>query len=136
MAFDNTVTIVGNAVNAPELRFAASGTAVVSFGLAWNRRSKDGEDETSFFDVTCFGSLAENVAESVVKGTRVVVFGALQQRSWETKDGDRRSKVEIIADDVGPSLRWAAAKIERNARDNKPGGRGAVASYDPDEEPF
>ena len=68
----------------------------------------------SFFDVTCFRQLAENVAESLKKGARVVVYGTLQQRSWETDHGDRRSKVEILADDVAPSLRWATAEVTKN----------------------
>ncbi|MYI15259.1 MAG: single-stranded DNA-binding protein, partial [Acidimicrobiaceae bacterium] len=107
MGFDNTVTVVGNVTRDPELRFAQSGMAIAQFGLAWNRRRQDQEDEVSFFDVTCFRQLAENVAESLKKGARVVVYGTLQQRSWENDQGDRRSKVEILADDVAPSLRWA-----------------------------
>ncbi|MYA00066.1 MAG: single-stranded DNA-binding protein [Acidimicrobiaceae bacterium] len=119
MGFDNTITVVGNVTRDPELRFAQSGTAIASFGVAWNRRRQDQEDEVSFFDVTCFRQLAENVAESIHKGARVVIYGTLQQRSWQTDSGDRRSKVEILADDVAPSLRWATAAITRNER---PGG--------------
>lgn len=119
MGFDNTVTVVGNVTRDPELRFAQSGMAIASFGVAWNRRRQDQEDEVSFFDVTCFRQLAENVSDSVRKGARVVVYGTLQQRSWETEGGDRRSKVEILADDVAPSLKWATAAITRNER---PGG--------------
>ena len=114
MGFDNTVTVVGNITRDPELRFAQSGMAIAQFGVAWNRRRQDQEDEVSFFDVTCFRQLAENVAESLKKGARVVVYGTLQQRSWETDHGDRRSKVEILADDVAPSLRWASAEVTRN----------------------
>ncbi len=153
MAFDNNVIVVGNITRDPELRFTPGGMAVASFGLAWNRRRQDGEEETSFFDVTCFRNLAENVAESLTKGARVIVYGTLQQRSWETSDGDRRSKVEILADDVGPSLRWATAEVTRNeyrggAQAGAPsagggggGGRGpapaaAPPPYDTDEEPF
>ena len=148
MAFDNTTVVVGNVTRDPELRFSQGGTAHTNFGLAWNKRTRDGEDQTSFFDVVCFGSLAENVAESLGKGDRVVVYGGLQQRSWETQDGDRRSKVEIVADEVAPSLRWATTVVERNQRDDQPqrntrqrssGGRGrsdAPPAYDPDEEPF
>ena len=109
MAFDNTVTVVGNVTRDPELRFTQNGAAVASFGLAWNRKTQDGEDQPSFFDVTCWRQLAENVSESLVKGSRVIVYGRLEQRSWETQDGDRRSKVEIIADDVAPSLKWATS---------------------------
>ena len=129
MGFNNTVTVVGNVTRDPELRFAQSGTAIAQFGVAWNRRRQDQEDEVSFFDVTCFGQFAENVAESVKKGVRVVVYGTLQQRSWETDHGDRRSKVEILADDVAPSLRWATAEVTRNeyrggGDDRSEGGRG------------
>ena len=161
MAFDNTVTVVGNVTRDPELRFTPAGAAVATFGLAWNQRSQNARGETeekvSFFDVTCWRQLAENVAESLSKGTRVVVYGRLEQRSWETTDGDRRSKVEIIADDVAPSLRWATAELTRNdfkgeagAPSGAPSGassgapnRGGNARpatnepvYDTDEEPF
>ena len=153
MAFDNTVTIVGNVTRDPELRFTPSGAAVATFGLAWNQRSQNARGETeekvSFFDVTCWRQLAENIAESLTKGTRVVVYGRLEQRSWETDQGDKRSKVEIIADEVGPSLRWATADITKNERreggDAPAGGGGggtrpvpnqAPAGYDPAEEPF
>ena len=129
MGFDNTVTVVGNVTRDPELRFAQSGMAIAQFGLAWNRRRQDQEDEVSFFDVTCFRQLAENVAESLKKGARVVVYGTLQQRSWENDQGDRRSKVEILADDVAPSLRWATATVTKNERSGGgdyrgDGGRG------------
>ncbi|MDE0160460.1 MAG: single-stranded DNA-binding protein [Acidimicrobiaceae bacterium] len=128
MGFDNTVTVVGNVTRDPELRFAQSGMAIAQFGVAWNRRRQDQEDEVSFFDVTCFRQLAENVVESVHKGARVVIYGTLQQRSWETDSGDRRSKVEILADDVAPSLRWATAEVTRNeyrgGGDRGEGGRG------------
>lgn len=153
MAFDNSVTVVGNVTRDPELRFTPSGAAVATFGLAWNRRSQNARGETeeqvSFFDVTCWRQLAENVAESVSKGTRVVVYGRLEQRSWETPDGDRRSKVEIIADDVAPSLRWATADITRNDFKGEGGDSGARGGggrsgravpnepeYNTDEEPF
>lgn len=116
MGFDNTVTVVGNVTRDPELRFAQSGTSIAQFGVAWNRRRQDQEDEVSFFDVTCFGQLGENVAESLKKGARVVVYGRLEQRSWETEQGDRRSRVSIIAEDVAPSLKWATAAVTKNER--------------------
>ncbi|MFA5565050.1 MAG: single-stranded DNA-binding protein [Acidimicrobiia bacterium] len=148
MAFDNTVTVVGNVTRDPELRFTPGGMAVATFGLAWNRRKQDGEDEVSFFDITCFRQLAENVAESINRGSRVIVYGSLSQRSWETEDKQRRSKVEIIADDVAPSLRWATANIAKNERSDGGGMRSGGGSgsgysvpneppaYDMDEEPF
>ncbi len=157
MGIDNNVSVTGNVTRDPELRFTQGGMAVASFGLAWNKRKQDGEDEVSFFDVTCFRSLAENVAESIPKGARVVVQGTLSQRSWENQEGERRSKVEIVADEVAPSLRWASAEITRNEFKGDGGGapRGgqnsggqgggggtrpaanpAPPAYDMDEEPF
>jgi single-strand DNA-binding protein len=122
MANDNTVTIIGNCTRDPELRYTNNGMQVANFGVAINQRRRNNDTgqwedgETSYFDVSCFRELAENVAETVSKGTRVIVSGTLRQRSWETPDGDRRSKIEIIADEVGPSLRWATAQVERQAR--------------------
>lgn len=118
MATGNTVTVVGNVTRDPELRYTPSGQAVCTFGVAVNRRwqnkqSGDWEEDTSFFDVTCWAQLAENVVESLQKGTRVLVTGRLDQRSWDTQDGERRTKVEIVAEEVGPSLRFATAKVER-----------------------
>ena len=114
MASFNKVILMGNLTRDPELRFTPGGAPVASFGLAWNRRDQNGEDVTSFFDVTCWRDLAENVAESITKGSRVIVYGRLDQRSWENQDGERRSKVEIVADDVAPSLKWATAELTRN----------------------
>jgi single-strand DNA-binding protein len=153
MAFDNTVTIVGNVTRDPELRFTPNGAAVATFGVAWNRKStnprtNETEEQVSFFDVTCWRQLAENVAESITKGTRVIVYGRLEQRSWETQDGDKRSKVEVIADDVSPSLRFATVAVTRNEFRGEGGGgnsapRGGAPraasnepSYLTDEEPF
>ena len=124
---DNTITVIGNVTRDPELRFTANSQSVTTFGLAVNRRwqnrqSQEWEESTSFFDVTCWGSLADNVADCLTKGTRVVVNGRLEQRSWETQDGEKRSKVEIVADEVGPSLRWAVAKAERSQGRNGQGG--------------
>lgn len=116
-----TVTLVGNTARDPELRFTPSGQAVANFGLAVNRRWKEqGSDEwsesVSFFDVTCWRELAENVAESIVKGSRVFVTGRLEQQSWESPTGEKRNKVIVVADEVGPSLRWATAQIVKNER--------------------
>ena len=146
MAAGNHVAVVGNVTVDPTLRFTPSGQAVATFGVAVNRRWKArGSDEwseaVSFFDVACWGTLGENVAESVQKGTRVIVEGRLEQRSWETESGDKRSKVEVVADEVGPSLRWATATVVRNERSD--GGQSATSrsappttnTYD-DEEPF
>jgi single-strand DNA-binding protein len=147
MAFDNTVTIVGNVTRDPELRYLTSGTALAQFGIAYNRRyTKNGEqvEDTSFFDVVCWSNLADNVSESVTKGDRVIVYGRLEQRSWETQEGDKRSKVEIVADEVAPSLKWATARVEKIRRDGPSGGGGSSnepprnepPAYDDAEEPF
>jgi single-strand DNA-binding protein len=116
---DNTITVVGNITREPELKFLGSGNAAVKFSIAVNKRrkGKDGEYEesTSFFDVQAYGTLAENLANSVQKGNRVVVTGEIEQRSWDDKEtGNKRSTVEITASEVGPSLRWATAEITRN----------------------
>ena len=159
MAAGNNVTVVGNITRVPELRFTPTGQAVASFGLAVNRRwqnrqTQEWEEATSFFDVTCWAQMAENVSESLTKGSRVLVTGRLDQRSWENSDGDRRSKVEIVADEIGPSLRWATAQVVKNERKggddfggssssgggggstNRPAADQPSGGYSPDEEPF
>jgi single-strand DNA-binding protein len=151
---DNTVTVIGNVTRDPELRFTPSGMAIASFGLAVNRvwtdrQSNERKEQVSFFDIKCWAQLGENVSASVAKGNRVIVTGRLEQQSWE-QDGNKRSKVEIVADEVGPSLRWATASISRNERtgggDFGGGGGGGAArqqvpnepsgGYASDEEPF
>lgn len=148
MANDNSVFVIGNCTRDPELRYTPGGQAVANFGIAYNkrRRSSDGtweDGDPAFFDVTCWGQLAENVSESVTKGTRVVVVGRLDQRSWENNEGEKRSKVEIVAEEVSPSLRWATAEVTRNERREGGGSRGGssqgaedAGSYDDSEEPF
>jgi single-strand DNA-binding protein len=159
MANDNHVTLVGNITRDPELRFTPSGQAIATFGLAVNRRwqnrqTQEWEEAVSFFDVACWAQLGENVSESLSKGTRVMVTGRLDQRSWETQDGEKRSKVEVVADEVAPSLRWATAQVTRNERRDADGPRSGggggggggsnqappraepPAGYDYDEEPF
>lgn len=135
MAIGNTVDIVGNITRDPELRFTPGGMAVAQFGVAVNRRRQNRQtnewiEETSFFDVVTYGTLAENVAESLLRGARVIVTGRLEQRSWETQEGDKRSKVEIVADEVGPSLRWATAEVTKNERREGSGGGAAPAYHD------
>ena len=137
----NNVSLIGNITRDPELRYTSSGQAVASFGLAVNRRwqnrqTQAWEEATSYFDVVCWRELAENVAESITKGTRLIVTGRLEQRSWETPDGDKRSKVEIQADEVGPSLRWATAQVTRNDRVGSHAPAKERAGYAYDEEPF
>jgi single-strand DNA-binding protein len=116
---DNNVTLVGNITRDPELRFTQGGRAVAQFGLAVNRRyqvNNEWQEQTSFFDVVAWAQLGENAASSLNKGARVIVTGRLEQRSWETQDGEKRSKIEVIADEIGPSLRWATAQVERTDR--------------------
>jgi single-strand DNA-binding protein len=117
----NTTTLAGNLTRDPEVRYTREGQPSATFGMAVNRRwqvrgSDEWEESTSFFDVVCWRELAENVALTLVKGMRVVVTGRLEQRSWETEDGERRSRVELVADDVGPSLRFATAEVTRTER--------------------
>lgn len=133
---DNSVTLTGNITRDPEIRYTPSGATVVTFGLAVNRRwqnrqTNEWEEQVSFFDVKCWGQLAENVSESVAKGTRVIVDGRLEQRSWETDEGDKRSKVEVVANEVAPSLRWATAEVTKVDRTE-----AASSTADSDEEPF
>lgn len=121
MAQDNQITIVGNLTRDPELRYTPNGAALVKFGIAWSKRAPDESGqwrdvETSFFNVTAWRQLAENVAESLTSGMRVVVVGRLRTNSWETPEGDKRTTVEIEADEVAPSLKWATAKLERQGR--------------------
>jgi len=144
----NYVELIGNLTRDPELRFIPSGAAVANFGLAVNRRwrnqqSNEWEEEVSFFDIVCWRDLAENVAESLTKGNRVLVSGRLQSRSWETDNGEKRVKVEVVADEVGPSLRWATAQVTRTERRDGGGGGGydgpppnEPPAYGQDEEPF
>ena len=120
---DNTVTLVGNVTRDPEIRFTTGGRGVASFGLAVNRRyQSNGEwqEQTSFFDVVAWGTLGENAAASLSKGTRVVVYGRLEQRSWETENGEKRSKVEVIADELGPE----PALGQGRDREDRPYHRG------------
>jgi single-strand DNA-binding protein len=114
-------TMSGNLTRDPEIRYTREGQPSASFGIAVNRRwqargSDEWEESTSFFDVVCWRDLAENVALSLVKGSRVVVSGRLEQRTWETEEGDRRSRVELVADDIGASLRFATVEVTRTER--------------------
>jgi single-strand DNA-binding protein len=117
MAADNQTTIAGNLVETPELRFTNAGTPVTNLRVAVTQRiQQDGEwrdGETSFFKVNVWRGQAEHLADSLSKGDRVMVTGRLRQRSWETPEGERRSVAEIEADEVGASLKFATAKVER-----------------------
>jgi single-strand DNA-binding protein len=123
----NSVTVVGNLTRDPELRYTPAGAATCNFGLAVNRRwqnrqTSEWEEATSFFNVVAWREMAENAGESLAKGARVIVTGRLEQRSWETPDGEKRSVVEIVADEIGPSLRWATAQVVKNERRSGDGG--------------
>ena len=125
---DTHVTITGNLTDDPELKHTGNGNLVANFRLAVTARVRDGEGwrdgDTSFFRVNVWRQLAEHVAESLAKGDRAVVTGRLKSRSWETPEGDKRSVVEVEADEVAPSLRWATAKPQRAANgEAKPSGQ-------------
>jgi single-strand DNA-binding protein len=123
---DTHVTLTGNLADDPDLRFTPNGNPVAAFRLAVTARIKNGDTwrdgETSFFRINVWRQLAEHVAESLAKGDRAVVIGRLKSRSWETAEGDKRSVVEVEADEVAPSLRWAVAKPERATNGSK--GKG------------
>jgi single-strand DNA-binding protein len=150
MAADNQVVVVGNLTDEPELRFTPQGVAVASFRIAVSPRIRDAngtwrDGDTSFFRVNCWRQLAENVAESLTRGSRAIVVGRLRMRQWETQEGEKRSVVEIEADEVGPSLRWATAKLERTSRaggaaappaDDWSGGDAPAAAPAEEEVPF
>jgi single-strand DNA-binding protein len=117
----NNLTIIGNLTKDPELRFTPTGHATASFGVAVNRRwqnrqTNEWEEATSFCDAVAWGTLAENLADSVRRGDRVVIEGRLDRRSWENNQGQKRSKIEITANEVAPSLRWATVEISKNQR--------------------
>jgi single-strand DNA-binding protein len=136
MATDtNSITISGNLTRDPEMRYTPSGISKLSFGVAVNRswrnqQTQEWEEQTSFFNVVAWRQLAENASASLSKGTRVVVSGRLEQRSWETEQGEKRSIVEIVADDIAPSLRFATADVHRVER-SSPGEGGGPRQQQP-----
>jgi single-strand DNA-binding protein len=151
---DNTITVVGNLTRDPELKFLNSGQAALRLAIAvsrkWtNRQTNEQQEQTSYFDVQAYGAMAENTANSLQKGMRVVVTGRMEQRSWDTPEGKKAYAFEIVADEIAPSLRWATAKIDRNPRaeggTSYAGGnfsQGGPQTFNPpthqpfDEEPF
>lgn len=128
MAGDTTITIIGNLTNDPELRFTPSGAAVANFTVAstprtFDRQANEWKDgETLFMRCSVWREAAENVAESLQRGMRVLVSGRLKSRSYETKEGERRTVIELEVDEVGPSLRYATAKVNRTSRGGGGGG--------------
>ena len=144
---DNTITLVGNLTRDPELRFTTGGRGVASFGIAVGRRYQvngEWQEQTSYFNITAWGQLGENAAATLAKGSRVIVTGRLEQREYTTRDGDKRTAIEVVADELGPSLRWATAQVERQSgqgggggnRGGNAGGGPAPDPYMGDEEPF
>jgi single-strand DNA-binding protein len=131
MAGDTLITVIGNLTGDPELRFTPSGAAVANFTIASTPRTfdrnagewKDGD--TLFMRCSIWRESAENVAESLVKGTRVIAQGRLVQRSFDTREGEKRTVIELQVDEVGPSLRYASAKVTRTGRGGSQGQGGA-----------
>lgn len=145
----SNITLIGNLVDDPELRFTPSGVAMAKIRLAVNRRWRDqaGEwqENTSFFTGTIWREQAEQAAESLQKGARVIVTGRLEQRTWENEQGEKRSVVEVQVDEIGPSLRWATATVNKTQRqdnwsDNRQSAGASTPAarddYGPDEAPF
>jgi single-strand DNA-binding protein len=130
MAGDTTITVIGNLTDDPELRFTPSGAAVAKFRIASTPRFLDkasGEwkdGEPLFLSCNVWRQVAENVAESLQRGSRVIVSGRLRMRSYETKEGEKRTVIELEVDEIGPSLRYATAKVQRMSRSGG-GGYGA-----------
>jgi single-strand DNA-binding protein len=133
MAGETVITVIGNLTGDPELRFTPSGAAVANFTVAstprtFDRQSNEFKDgETLFMRCSIWREAAENVAESLTKGTRVIVTGRLVQRSYETREGEKRTVVELQVDEVGPSLRYASAKVTRTQRSGGGGGGGGYS---------
>ncbi|OBJ50882.1 single-stranded DNA-binding protein [Mycobacterium sp. 1423905.2] len=130
MAGDTTITVVGNLTADPELRFTPSGAAVANFTVAstpriYDRQSGEWKDgEALFLRCNIWREAAENVAESLTRGSRVIVTGRLKQRSFETREGEKRTVVEVEVDEIGPSLRYATAKVNKASRSGGSGGGG------------
>ena len=118
------ITIIGNLTDAPELRFTAQGKAVANFTVAESKRIKDGNDwkdgPSTFWRCSLWDAQAENMAESLTKGMRVIVVGDVAQRSFETNAGEKRSVFEVTATEVGPSLKWSTCKVEKTGATKQP----------------
>ena len=130
MAGETVITVVGNLTDDPELRFTPSGAAVANFTVAstprtFDRQTQEWKDGDALFLRCCiWRQAAENVAESLQRGMRVVVQGRLRQRSYETKEGEKRTVIELEVDEIGPSLRYATAKVTKTSRGSGQGGFG------------
>jgi single-strand DNA-binding protein len=127
-AGDTNITVIGNLTDDPELRFTPSGAAVAKFRVAstpryMDRNTNEWKDgEPLFLACTVWRQAAENVAESLVRGSRVIVSGRLKQRSYETREGEKRTVIELEVDEIGPSLRYATAKVQKMSRSSAGGG--------------
>ena len=134
MAGDTVITVVGNLTADPELRFTPSGAAVANFTVAstprtFDKNSNEWKDgEALFLRCSVWRQAAENVAESLQRGTAVIVQGRLKQRSYETKEGEKRTVYELDVEEVGPSLKWATAKVTKASRGGGSGGFGGGGS--------
>ncbi|TVU61602.1 single-stranded DNA-binding protein [Paenarthrobacter nitroguajacolicus] len=134
MAGETTITVIANLTNDPELRFTPNGSAVANFTLAstprtFDRQSNEWKDgETLFLRASVWREAAENVAESLTKGMRVIVTGRLKSRSYETKEGEKRTVIELEVDEIGPSLRYANAKVNRTQRSGNGGGQAPATT--------
>lgn len=130
MAGETTITVIGNLTDDPELRFTPSGAAVAKFRIASTPRTLDrasGEwkdGEPLFLACSVWRQVAENVAESLQRGSRVIVTGRLRQRSYETREGEKRTVYELEVDEIGPSLRYATTKVQKMSRSSGGGGGG------------
>jgi single-strand DNA-binding protein len=125
---DNSITLVGNLPRDPEIRFTATGRAVASFSMGVGRRYQvngEWQEQTSWFNVTAWGQLGENAAATLVKGSRVVVTGRLEQSEYTSREGEKRTAIDVVADDIGPSLRWATATVVRTPKQEGQGGGAA-----------
>jgi single-strand DNA-binding protein len=131
MAGETTLTVIGNLTNDPELRFTPSGSAVANFTVAstpktFDRNSNEWKDgETLFLRCAVWKEPGENVAESLTKGQRVIITGRLKSRSYETKEGEKRTVIELEVDEIGPSLRYATAKVNRTQRNGQGGAQAS-----------
>ena len=125
----NTITVIGNIGKEPDVRFNSAGKAIATFSVA-TTFGKDDNKQTTWHDVVCFGEQAEQIADNLVKGCRVIVVGRLNKDTYEAKDGTKRTKVEIVADDIGVSLRWPAKSA------GKPAVRQVSAQALDEEQPF
>ena len=137
MANDTVITVIGNVTADPELRFTPSGAAVANFTVAstprtFDRQSGEWKDgEAMFLRCNIWRQAAENVAETLTRGARVIVSGRLKQRSFETREGEKRTVIELDVDEIGPSLRFATAKVTKASRGNAAAGGAGYSADDP-----